>query len=460
MNKLFPILFVLLVGTSFSQQVTKLNKYVKAVQSDDSTGIMKGKDWLIRPGLYSWDNTHYGIVIVTLNEHMGLISDKGVLVLDTLYGDIYPLEGTNDLVVRNFKDEYACFSASGKMKIPFASQEFEYGKGYILSMQGDYQMLYDTAGNVVLERDLQMIDLNQSSSRTVVAYLKNGKQRFIMDPKDKLPAPLVHVNGEFVIAKEESSIYDYFWFLAAVKNNPDLTYNLNNDQFVDFESLIIDTNKIEAKLKPLWRDLIRALNDSINEPEMHTPYKALGVYYDVYVPFNFSSEQLVLAQFPVTGVNYEQARLFANWMNQVYSEYYESNAGYTFQFALPTEEQWMEAAKNGLVDQMRSKQVLDSINAKGCFLFNYKNLPACKSLAGYLKSSRGGGAAPVNSFYPNLIGAKNIFGNVAEITATPGIAKGGSYNQNAADAVLTKSQNYSGPEPWLGIRLYAKPIYW
>lgn len=460
MLKLFAFSIMMSVGAVFGQQITKINKYLKAVTSNDSTGIMKGKEWLIRPGNYVWDQTHYGIVIATMNEHVGLISDKGVLVLDTLYQDILPLEGTTDLVVLNAQNEYACFSASGKMKIPFAMQEFEYMKGYILSMQGDYQVLYDTAGAVVIERDLQNIDLYPSNTGTIVAYKADGKQLVILDPKDKLPANLAHVDGKIVMSKNETSVYDYFWFLVSIKNDSDMGNRINGGKPFKFNSLLLDTTKVEAKLRPLWRELLQALNDTINEPQMHTPYKNLGVYFDCYVAFQFTPAQLKLAQFPVTGVSYGQAVLFAKWMNQVYIEYYEQNAGYTFQFSLPTEEEWMLAARAGLGANMKTRDAMDSLNAKGCFLFNYANLPNCKSLSGYQKTSLGGGAVPNPSFNPSTIGLYNVFGNVAEITTTEGVAKGGSYAHAAKDASVSKQVIYSGPQPWLGIRLIAKPIYW
>ncbi len=46
----------------------------------------------------------------------------------------------------------------------------------------------------------------------------------------------------------------------------------------------------------------------------------------------------------------------------------------------------------------------------------------------------------------------NIIGNVAEMTATPGVAKGGSFKHTLAEAEPSQSQAYAGPCSWVGFR--------
>lgn len=51
---------------------------------------------------------------------------------------------------------------------------------------------------------------------------------------------------------------------------------------------------------------------------------------------------------------------------------------------------------------------------------------------------------------PNARGLFNMLGNVAELTATPGVVKGGSF-ENPATTVLANLP-YTGPQAWLGFR--------
>jgi formylglycine-generating enzyme required for sulfatase activity len=63
--------------------------------------------------------------------------------------------------------------------------------------------------------------------------------------------------------------------------------------------------------------------------------------------------------------------------------------------------------------------------------------------------------APVNvdAFMPNAKGLYNIQGNVAEMTATKGIAKGGSFRHYAIESFRDAKQHYNGPADWLGFRI-------
>ncbi|MBR7722991.1 formylglycine-generating enzyme family protein [Hymenobacter properus] len=53
---------------------------------------------------------------------------------------------------------------------------------------------------------------------------------------------------------------------------------------------------------------------------------------------------------------------------------------------------------------------------------------------------------------PNGYGLFNMVGNVAELTATPGIAKGGSFGHSIEDFTLKTDFPYDGPCEWLGFR--------
>ncbi|MBX0290414.1 formylglycine-generating enzyme family protein [Hymenobacter sp. HSC-4F20] len=56
---------------------------------------------------------------------------------------------------------------------------------------------------------------------------------------------------------------------------------------------------------------------------------------------------------------------------------------------------------------------------------------------------------------PNGVGLQQIIGNVAELTATKGVAKGGSYRSSVQGLTLQARQLYQGPQSWLGLRCVA-----
>jgi hypothetical protein len=46
----------------------------------------------------------------------------------------------------------------------------------------------------------------------------------------------------------------------------------------------------------------------------------------------------------------------------------------------------------------------------------------------------------------------NMIGNVVELTATKGLAKGGSLENKLSDCAIDKDFLYNGPQEWLGFR--------
>ena len=61
----------------------------------------------------------------------------------------------------------------------------------------------------------------------------------------------------------------------------------------------------------------------------------------------------------------------------------------------------------------------------------------------------------VYAYPPNDYGLYCMIGNVAELTATPGIAKGGSFEHSTRDFTLLTDFPYTQPQEWLGFRCTA-----
>ena len=115
--------------------------------------------------------------------------------------------------------------------------------------------------------------------------------------------------------------------------------------------------------------------------------------------------------YPVVGVNWKQARAYADWRGRVI----ESNvvARYGFDFTLPTEAQWMYAASYGVksedLDKVRSFKNKKKKN-KEMLVTNFKQQEGAYALDGATFT------VPVRSYAPNSLGIYNLQGNVAEWT--------------------------------------------
>ncbi len=144
----------------------------------------------------------------------------------------------------------------------------------------------------------------------------------------------------------------------------------------------------------------------------------------------------------------------------LYAENFNDNDyGYSVNYRLPTEQEWITMAASGLKENMKPNHVMDSVNAENCMLYIYENLPKCKGYESYIKSALGGGTVPVLSMNPDLNGIYQLFGNVSEFTSIKGVNKGGSYKHSAKIAATNQIQIGDEPKPWLGFRVVAECVF-
>jgi len=119
-------------------------------------------------------------------------------------------------------------------------------------------------------------------------------------------------------------------------------------------------------------------------------------------------------EYPVVGVDWEQAIAFCNWRTDLraaqlngYQQKYETA------FRLPTEAEWEYAARGGMEHNAYPWGGPYSRNSKGCFLANFKPVRGNYIADGYAFTS------PTISYWPNDFGLYNMAGNVSEWTSTP-----------------------------------------
>lgn len=457
MKKLL-LLTALLSQLSFAQEDGKINKYLKSVYDGEQIGIKRGDNWIIPPGDVTWNVIQTGVLVVQGDKY-GLLTERGDWVLKPEFADIQEFYGTKSIIgytVMNDKNELAYYSLNGELVIPFAQQELECYRNMIKSMQGDYQTVYDLKGQVLIPGDFHQVDVYATSTGSVFIY-KGDQISVYLDMQEITPKNVTLVDHYYGTSRLEVSIFDYYLFLSYLQNEPGTLQDPVTGQNYRAKDFFPDTTKIEAKFKPLWRELIAKITDSTAEFSQVEVLSDFRSKTQIYVPLKLNSKQLELAAFPVTGISQAAASKYAEWLSFMYMNYFSTNE-FTWRFQLPTEEQWEKLALGGLGETMKVNQVLDSVNQQGCFLFNYAGLPDCKSKAGYLKSSMGGGIAPVKSFNPDFLGSYNVFGNVAEMLATPDFSKGGSCIHKPYQSKIKNNIPYSGPQPWLGFRLIAVPV--
>jgi formylglycine-generating enzyme required for sulfatase activity len=167
------------------------------------------------------------------------------------------------------------------------------------------------------------------------------------------------------------------------------------------------------------------------------------------------------AKAPVLNISYEAAQEYCRWITKVYNQSAEKRKKFgQVTFRLPSEKEWEEAAAGGrniTAGHFYPWGGNYYRNAKGCFLANFEVLEEepCQDCPGQLESNDGG-FFPVHAeaYFPNDFGLYNTSGNVAEMTMTPGIAKGGSWADKPEDCRVNSRKKYDGPSPAVGFRVF------
>ena len=157
---------------------------------------------------------------------------------------------------------------------------------------------------------------------------------------------------------------------------------------------------------------IRDFEYSYNEP-MHNDY----FWHDAY------------SDYPVVGVNWQQAKAFCHWRTKFKNDDQKSRGKqFVNQFRLPTEAEWEYAARGGIEGGTYPWGGPYVISDTGCFMANFKPQRGDYAADAALYT------VEAKSYEPNEFNLYNMAGNVSEWTNS-------SYDPGAYDYVSTMNPN-------------------
>lgn len=152
--------------------------------------------------------------------------------------------------------------------------------------------------------------------------------------------------------------------------------------------------------------------------------------FDYKVMAEFYHSHLEYKDFPVVNITREGAMAFCEWLTKIYIDLYPDQKQKVV-FRLPTEKEWMWAARGGKEENKYGWNTNEPYDAKrkklyGCYRLNYKEAADVE-----LSKSRFGdgnfATKPVDSYSPNRLGLYCMSGNVSEMVEEEGFVKGGDW---------------------------------
>ena len=224
--------------------------------------------------------------------------------------------------------------------------------------------------------------------------------------------PELWYNGEMKLDVKKI-VYSYNWFNAEAAAAES---KRKRNQFIDRKPFIERRN---VEIYPDTTVWIKDFTYSYNEP-MHNDYFSHPAYQD----------------YPVVGINWDQAVAFCNWRTN-FKNGYQRDKGkpQVSRFRLPTEGEWEYAARGGIPSGTYPWGSPYLLNDRACFLANFK------PLRGDYASDQAVYTVEAKSYEPNDYNLYNMAGNVAEWTNS-------SYDSGSYEYVSSLNPNmaFSGEE--------------
>ena len=203
----------------------------------------------------------------------------------------------------------------------------------------------------------------------------------------------------------------------------------------------IDVNKL--KFRYSWMDIQAAARAKVGKRKDFIRTEQVKVYPDTTTwikDFSYSYNEPMhndyfwhqaYGDYPVVGVNWNQAKAFCAWRTLNKNTYIKSKKkghDQTNNFRLPTEAEWEYSARGGLESATYPWGGPYTKNDRGCFLANFK------PMRGDYAADQALYTVEAKSYEPNGYNLYNMAGNVAEWTDS-------SYDPNAYEYVSSMNPN-------------------
>lgn len=201
----------------------------------------------------------------------------------------------------------------------------------------------------------------------------------------------------------------------------------------------IDVTKL--KYKYTWMDIEAAARSKTGRRKDFIKQEELEIYPDTTVwirDFEYSYNEPMhndyfwheaYGDYPVVGVNWQQAKAFCNWRTKFKNDDQKSRGRqFVNQFRLPTEAEWEYAARGGIESGTYPWGGPYVISDTGCFMANFKPQRGDYAADSALYT------VEAKSYEPNDYNLYNMAGNVSEWTNS-------SYDPASYDYVSTMNPN-------------------
>ena len=194
--------------------------------------------------------------------------------------------------------------------------------------------------------------------------------------------------------------------------------------------------------------------DSIQWRNLNYFMEPFVIYYHSYPAYH---------DYPVVNLSQAAAKAYCVWLTEKYNKY--KNRKYKkVLFHLPTEDEWILAAKDGKSKSFKRYPVYEFngmfLNGRegkmqanfmpidqGCLFYDSNYKPIIKGNNTALGSPDNKGfiyLSKVMSFHPTQLGLYNMAGNAAEMLAEPGRTKGGSWYSVGGYLGINAPDQYKG----------------
>tara|TARA_B110001450_G_C17646310_1_gene491373 strand:+ start:96 stop:1472 length:1377 start_codon:yes stop_codon:yes gene_type:complete len=314
-----------------------------------------------------------------------------------------------------------------------------------------------------------------------------------------IPWGCVKFNDSIFIKQSEVSIADYFSFLLDIWDSQYDEYHRSEKQKDLLELLFLPKDnktllefssgipqEVDTSYYWFFEILKRSSDYDFGDLDEFTingkSFKRISYYssrhyslkdFDLYLTETELEKKDSILNFlrmPITGVDYDRAIEYSVWYAKTINDYsdgvksnsYDGPKGYyKYQGYLPYTSIYSDIINEhkeyfkSAVDKKNEYYVVgDSVNKKGCPIFNFQLLDTCNGSLGKINQyGKLNGPVAIDSY--NTIGKYsllNILGNVQEMTAKEGVAMGGSYEMLAKNILNNKEMNYDSVNKFTGFR--------